>query len=84
MSKYMRVPLEVEVVFTTDGDITAKRLFYEDIPFTIDKTLDVRACCPKEVGCIAPIRYTVMIGGKEKELFFEKATGCWFSVREVV
>ena len=80
--KRIRVPLSVEPIFRTDGSLLPRRLYFEGQSFRIERVLGVQPFCPQGVGCIAPIRYTVEIGGREKELYFEAETGTWFSVRE--
>lgn len=80
--KRIRIPLAVEAVFRTDGSLLPKKLFVEGKSFCIDRILGVVPHCPPGVGCIAPIRYTVQVAGREKELYYEPETGTWFSVRD--
>ncbi len=80
--KYRRIQLEVEAVFHTDGSFAPKRIYFDDKPYDIDKILNVRAYCPRVVGCVAPIQYTVMVGGTMKKIYYEADSNSWFSVRE--
>ena len=82
-SKYIRVPLEVCVLCMSDGSFRPQKLFYHDKSFEITKTLSVRPKCPKEVGCIAPLEYTVLIDNEERRIYYEHETNMWFSVKEV-
>lgn len=81
--KFLRVPLTVDVLCMPDGSFKPKKLFYHDIPFEITKVLGVRPKCPTEVGCIAPIEYTVLIDNEERKIYYEHDTNTWFSVKEV-
>ena len=82
MMKRIRIPLAVEAVFRTDGSLLPRRLFVDGQSFRIGRVLRVMPFCPPGVGCIAPIRYTGEVDGREKELYYEPETGTWFSVRE--
>ena len=48
-----------------------------------DRILQVRPYKPPKVACVAPIAYTVVIEGVEKEIFYEAETGTWFSVKAI-
>ncbi|MBO4897532.1 MAG: hypothetical protein J5590_04480 [Clostridia bacterium] len=82
-SEYIRVPLEVYVLCESDGSFSPKKLLYHDKSFEITKTLSVRPKCPKEVGCIAPLEYTVLIDNEERKIYYEHETNTWFSVKEI-
>lgn len=81
--RYERVPLAVDAVFTTSGEFRPKQLIYKGEHFDISRVLGVRRYCPREVGCIAPVEYTVVIEGVQKRIYYERETNRWFSVREV-
>lgn len=82
-SEYIRVPLEVSVLCMPDGSQRPQKLFYHDKSFEITKTLSVRPKCPKEVGCIAPMEYTVLIDNEERKIYYEHETNTWFSIKEI-
>jgi len=80
---FVRIPLSVEAVFDLDGKLTPVCLFFEEKKYTVDRILQVRPYKPPKVACVAPIAYTVVIEGVEKEIFYEAETGTWFSVKAI-
>lgn len=78
-----RLPLTVEAIFKKDGKLIPTRLYWDGEPFEIERILGIQPFCPPGIACIAPIRYTVRVRGREKELYYEKFSGSWFSVKEV-
>lgn len=80
--QYKRIQLEVEAVFHTDGSFAPKRIYFDDKPYEIDKIVNVRPYCPRVVGCIAPIQYTVLVEGATKKIYYEGDSNSWFSVKE--
>lgn len=80
--QYRRIQLEVEAVFYTDGGFSPKRIVFDGVPYDIDRVVSVRPYCPRVVGCVAPIQYTVVVGGMTKKIYFEADSNSWFSVRE--
>lgn len=83
MKKYERKQLEVLASFGTDGALKPFKLIYKDRSFEITKVKRVRRHCPQEVGCIAPLEYTVIVDGVERKIYFEQDSNTWFSVKEV-
>lgn len=79
--KYQRIPLMIDVIFTKEGDMMPKTLIFDEKRFDIRKVLGKRRYCPKEVPCVAPIEYTIMIDNIEKKIYFEPDTFMWFSVK---
>ena len=59
-----------------------KTLIFDEQRFEIRKVVKKRRFCPKEVACIAPIEYTIMIDNIEKKIYFEPDTFMWFSIRK--
>ncbi len=82
-TKYQRIPLAVDALFTTDGSFQPKKIYYRDTAYEISKVMQIRKYCPKVVSCIAPLEYTVMVDSQEKKIYYEKDTNTWFSVKEV-
>ena len=78
---YTRIPLEVKVIFAPNGQMTPVSLFFGDKQYTIDRILRVRPYKPPKIAAIAPIAYTVVIEGIEKEIYFEAESNTWFSVK---
>lgn len=81
--KYERIPLMIDVIFTKEGNMMPRTLIFDDQRFEIRKVVKKRRFCPKEVACIAPIEYTIMIDNIEKKIYFEPDTFMWFSIKNV-
>lgn len=79
---YKRIPLMIDVIFTREGNMMPRTLIFDEKRFEISKVIKKRRFCPKEVPCVAPIEYTVMIEGVEKKIYFEPDTFMWFSVKK--
>ena len=81
--------VEVSVTFDEDGRMTPRTITWEDgTRFEIDRVLDVRPAPALRCGGQGD-RYTVMIGGQQRYLFFEHSTdmddsnlGRWFIERK--
>ena len=82
--KYARIPLAVGVVYTADGNFKPKTIIVNDEKFLIDKVLYKKNYCPKSVGAIAPIEFTVLVSGETKKIYFEKDSGKWFSIKRIL
>ena len=82
-TEYKRVPLTVDALFMTDGSFKPLKIYFDGAVFEITKVLSKRRCCPREVGCIAPIEYTVLIERQVKRIYYESDTNMWFSVKEM-
>ena len=80
-----KVYIEVIVRFLKDGGMRPVALIWDDdIQYVIDRVLDVRPSYAAKAGGQGD-RYTVMVGGKQKQLFFEHSAdsfdqnvGRWF------
>ena len=82
MKAYRRIPLSVEAVFSLEGNLTPKKLFYGGKAYEIEKIITARHHCPQMVPCIAPLEYTVSIEGVHKKIYYEADTATWFSIKE--
>ena len=82
--EYIRVPLSIEAQFSTDGSVRPKKIVFEEKKFKIDKVLRARRRCPLVVPAIAPIEYMVLVEGQEKQIYFERDTNSWFSVKKII
>ena len=80
---YKRIPLTIEALFLPDGSFKLQKLIYNSTTYHITRVVGHRPYCPRVVRCIAPIEYTVIIGGIEKQIYYEEDTNTWFSVKEV-
>ena len=75
---YVRVLAE----FGEDGTITPVRMYWEGVPFDIDRVLEVRPAASQKHGGQGD-RYTVRIRGQIRYLFLERGVitgglGRWF------
>ncbi len=82
MERYERVPLSVEVIFDTEGNMTPCRIRYGETSFAIDRVLRVGKYCPPMIRAVSPIEYTIVVEGIRKHLYFEPYSKTWFAVRE--
>ena len=84
-----KVYVRVGVVFREDGMMLPRSLTWEDgRKYPIDRVLNVKPACAERAGGQGD-RYTVMIGGQQRYLFFEHSTdrddsnlGRWFIERK--
>ena len=81
--EFVRKNIKVCAVFSENGEIVPKALWFEGEYFEITSVLSVRKKCPITVGCIAPFEFTVRIFGNEKKIYYEKSTDLWFVVAKV-
>lgn len=73
-----KVYVEVIVRYRIDGAVLPLAIVWEDgHKYEIDKVKDVRKAASLKVGGVG-YRYTVVIQGKEKYLFFETTENKWF------
>lgn len=84
-----KILVEVDVRFRKGGGMIPTALIWEDgRRYEIDRIIDVRPSYAAKAGGQGD-RYTVRVGGKERQLFFEHSTdcydpniGCWFVERK--
>lgn len=81
---YIRIPLAVGVIYSADGIFKPKTISVNGQVFSIDRVLYKKNHCPKSVGAIAPIEFTIVVEGETKKIYFEKDTGKWFSVKKIL
>lgn len=75
---YRKIPVEVVVKFSAEGGMRPLYLVWQDgRKFYVDR---VKYCerAPAHVSAVLPVRYTCMIGGKEKQIFYEQESESWF------
>lgn len=83
--QYKRVYVQVEVSFSTEGQMSPRALVWTDGKrYEIDRVLDIRPAHAEKAGGQGD-RYKVKMKGLEKQLFFEHNTdassfmvGRWF------
>ena len=84
-----KVYVPVKASFDADGNILPTEILWEDgRRYPIDKVLKVRQAAAMRSGGQGD-RYTIMVGGKESYLYFERSTnltgrnlGRWFVERK--
>ena len=88
-TKPMKVYVDVLVAFDTDGLMRPKALIWEDgARYKIDRVKAIRPAHAERAGGQGD-RYTIMVGGHERYLYFEhntdfgnKNVGRWFVERK--
>lgn len=74
--QYKKVYVAVELLVRTDGSVRPQYMIWEDgTSYPIDRVLHITPAASLKVGGRG-IRYTVVIGGRERHLFEEN--GRWF------
>ena len=85
MSTQYKAYVEVDAAFSTEGGLEPKAIIWEDgRRFEITRVTDMRAA-PAEIAGGRGDRYTIVLNGQTRYLFFEHATdtesgvqGRWF------
>lgn len=76
----------VGMVLYTDADGNTKPVELEwtnGARYSISKVLDKRIAPPKHVGSSPTVRYTVVVQGREKILYYEKFSKKWFVEKQI-
>ena len=82
--RYEKVYLGVTARFLIDGGIRPSEIIWTDGKhFSIDKIRFIDLV-PSKVGGINTVRYTVMICGQERYLYYEKPTERWFVEKKLL
>lgn len=75
-----KVYVDVTAEFSKDGDLVPKSFRWEDGQvYEIERIKDVRRAASLKAGGVG-MRYTCVIGGQEKHLFYED-NNMWFMER---
>lgn len=76
--EYKKVWIEVVTRFLSEGGMRPEELVWSDgRRYLIERVRFVERV-PAHVPSMLPVRYTCMIGGKEKYLYFEPQKQRWF------
>ena len=82
--RYEKVYVGVVAKFLPDGGIRPIEMIWVDGKhFSIDKIKFIDRA-PSKAGGINTIRYTVMICGQERYLYYEKPTERWFVEKKLL
>ena len=74
--QYQKVYVAVEMLVCTDGSVRPQNIIWQDgTSYPIDRILHITPAASLKVGGRG-IRYTAVINGKERQLFYED--GRWF------
>lgn len=75
---YAKVCVEVAARFLRDGGLRPVALLWEDgRRYEVQRVKFIERA-PAHVNAVLPVRYTCVIAGKEKELWFEPEELRWF------
>lgn len=81
---YEKVYVTVLIKVDRDGYSKPVEIEWQDgRSYYITKIIDKQKAPPRHVGSSATVRYTVLISGKEKELYHETYENKWFVERPV-
>ena len=76
----------VGMVLYTDIDGNTKPIELEwtnGTKYTISKVIDRRIAPPAHVGSSPTVRYTVLVQGREKVIYYEKFSKRWFVEKQI-
>ena len=75
---YQKVHVEVEVKFLKEGGMRPEWIKWEDgRKFFIEQIKYIERASAR-AGSVLPVRYTLMLGGREKFLYYEPEDMRWF------
>ena len=70
----------------TDADGITKPVELEwtnGVRYSISKVIERRIAPPEHVGSSPTVRYTVLVQGREKQVYFEKFSKRWFVEKQM-
>lgn len=76
--EYKKIGVEVSVRFSAEGGMTPLEIVWADgKSFRIERVTSVLRA-PHSVDSVLPVKYTVVIGGDVKALYYEPQEELWF------
>ncbi len=75
---YEKIYLDITVMFTADGKIVPQSFLWEGESVEIDKVVGNTKAAPLYTGSFLTERYTCLVYGKERFLYFEPRSSRWF------
>ena len=79
---YIKVFVSVIAIFDKDGEIKPKSILWADgKEYQIDKVV-LRERAPCKSGGVLPFRYTIIMNGQIKYLYYERDKERWFVEKE--
>ncbi len=81
--RYVKVYVETVVRFVPAGGMRPMYIVWEDgARYDVDRVRFVERA-PARVGSVLPVRYTCVMGGQERYLYFEPDGERWFVEKPV-
>ncbi len=75
---YKKVYVEVEVLFPSEGGMRPVWIKWEDgRKFFVERVKFIERASAR-AGSVLPVRYTLIVAGREKQLFYEPEDMRWF------
>ena len=82
--QYQKVYVGMILHTDTDGNTRPVELEWTDgTRYSISRVTDKRFAPPEHVGSSPTVRYTVLIQGREKVLYYEKFSNKWFVEKRI-
>ena len=82
--QYKKVYVGMTLHTDTDGNSKPVELEWTNgARYSISKVIDKRFAPPAHVGSSPTVRYTVLIYGREKVLYYEKFSNKWFVEKQI-
>ena len=81
---YEKVYVGMFLYISPDGITKPAELEWQDgVRYSISKVIDRRIAPPAHVGSSPTVRYTVLIQGREKVVYYEKFSKRWFVEKRI-
>ena len=82
--QYEKVSVGMLLYMSPEGYVKPAELEWTNgARYSISKVLDKRITPPAHVGSSPTVRYTVLIQGREKVLYYEKFSKRWFVEKQI-
>lgn len=72
-----KIPIEIIVRFTENGEIRPLKVIYGDKIYLIDKVYTKKMTTPKGAFGVA-LEYNCLICGRKKKLYFDRYNNLWY------
>ena len=78
-----KIPIEVIVRFTENGEIRPLKLIYGDKIYLIDKVYKKTMTTPKGSFGLS-LEYNCLINGKRKKIYFDRYNNIWYVFKTTI